>query len=113
MSVPRDTLQEAYKALEEGEVKGLLLDSYVAGSQMKGMPQQLRVKEVIKLSKGIGVVLSGEAIKLQSRVQDYIRKNAALITKLIQNSTTPLEVDLSQSDRILNCVLPLSPVWIS
>ena len=99
--MPRDTLQEAFKALEQGEVKGLLLDSYVAGSQMKGMPQQLRVKEVIKVPKGIGVVLSGEAIKLQSRVQDYIRKNAALITRLIQNSTTPLKVDVSQCDRIV------------
>ncbi len=92
--MPRDTLREAYETLERGEVKGLLLDAYVAGSQMKGLPQQLRVKEVIRLTKGIGVVLSGDAIRLQSRVRDYIRENAALITKMIQNSTTPLEVDL-------------------
>lgn len=89
---PRDTLQESYKTLEQGEVKGLLLDAYVAGSQMKDLSQQLRVKEVIKLSKGIGVVLSGEAIKLQSRVRDYITDNAGTITKIIENSTTPLEV---------------------
>lgn len=85
-------MQESYKTLEQGEVKGLLLDAYVTGSQMKGLSQKLRVKEVIKLSKGIGVVLSGEAIKLQSRVRDYIRDNAGMITKMIENSTTPLEV---------------------
>jgi len=73
-------------------VKGLLLDAYVAGSQIKDLSQQLRVKEVIKLSKGIGVVLAGEAIKLQSRVHDYITDNAETITKIIENSTTPLEV---------------------
>ena len=93
--MPRDTLHEAHNTLEQGEVKGLLLDAYVAGSQMKGLSHKLRVKEVIKLSKGVGVVLSGEAIKLQSRVRDYIRENAALITKIIQNSTTPLEVDVA------------------
>ena len=91
-SEPRDTVQEGYKSLEQGEVKGLLLDAYVAGSQMNDLSQQLRVKEVIKLSKGIGVVLSGEAIKLQSRVRDYITDNAGKITKIIENSTTPLEV---------------------
>ena len=90
----RETLQEAYRTLEEGEVKGLLLDAYVAGSHsMKDLfDQQLRVKEVIKLPKGIGVVLSGEAMKLLDRVRDYIRSKAALITKMIENSTTPLQV---------------------
>jgi len=68
------------------------LDAYVAGSQMNDLSQQLRVKEVVKLSKGIGVVLSGEAINLQSRVRDYITDNAEKITKIIENSTTPLEV---------------------
>ena len=91
-SEPRDTLQEGYQVLEQGEVKGLLLDAYVAGSQIKDLSRQLRVKEVIKLSKGIGVVLAGEAIKLQSRVHDYITDNAETITKIIENSTTPLEV---------------------
>ena len=59
---------------------------------MNDLSQQLRVKEVVKLSKGIGVVLSGEAINLQSRVRDYITDNAEKITKIIENSTTPLEV---------------------
>ncbi|XP_022801932.1 uncharacterized protein LOC111339520 [Stylophora pistillata] len=90
---PQDTLQEAYKSLEQGEVKGLLLDAYVAGSRsIKHLfDQQLRVKEVIKLPKGFGIVLSGEAMKLQKRIRDYIRNNAGLISKMIENSTSPLQ----------------------
>ncbi|XP_027035829.1 uncharacterized protein LOC113664427 [Pocillopora damicornis] len=90
---PRGTLQEAYKSLGQGEVNGLLLDAYIAGSHsIKDLfDQQLRVKEVIKLPKGFGVVLSGEAMRLQKRVRDYIRNNAGLITKMIENSTTPLQ----------------------
>ncbi|XP_058947171.2 uncharacterized protein [Pocillopora verrucosa] len=90
---PRDTLQEAYKSLGQGEVNGLLLDAYIVGSHsIKDLfDQQLRVKEVIKLPKGFGVVLSGEAMRLQKRVRDYIRNKAGLITKMIENSTTPLQ----------------------
>ena len=51
-----------------------------------------RVNKVIDTKTGLGVVLSGEAMVLRYRVRDFVKKNAEKITKIIQNSTSPLKV---------------------
>ena len=88
-SDPTETLIEAFDTLEKGKTEGLLLDAYVAGSRLKDV---YRVNKVIDTSNGLGVVLSGDAVVLQYRVRDFVKKNAKLITEIIQNSTSPLKV---------------------
>lgn len=89
-SDPRDTLEEAFNALEDRESDGLLLDAYVAGSGAK--EKTYRVNQVIDVKKGLGVVLAGDAMVLRYRIRDFVKKNAEKITRIIQNSTTPLLV---------------------
>ncbi|XP_078344933.1 uncharacterized protein LOC144630436 [Oculina patagonica] len=88
----KETLEEAFDALQNGETEGFLLDAYVAGSGVSNfIKTPFRVNKVIETNKGLGVVLSGEAIVLRHRVRDFVRKNAGKITEIIQNSTSPLE----------------------
>lgn len=69
------------------------MDAYVAGSGVSNfIKTPFRVNKVIETKKGLGVVLSGEAIVLRHRVRDFVRKNAGKITEIIQNSTSPLKV---------------------
>ena len=89
-SDPRDTLEEAFDALENRETDGLLLDAYVAGSGVND--KTYRVNQVIDVKKGLGLVLAGDAMILRYRIRDFVKKNAEKITRIIQNSTTPLLV---------------------
>ena len=88
-----ETLEEAFEALQNKETEGFLLDAYVAGSGVSSfIKTPFRVNKVIETKKGLGLVLSGEAVVLHYRVRDFVRKNARRITEIIQNSTTPLKV---------------------
>lgn len=90
---PKETLEEALDALENRRSDGVLLDAYVAGSSLQNfIKTPYRVRRVIETSKGMGVVLSGDAVVLRFRVRDFIKKNAKRITKIIENSTTPVKV---------------------
>ena len=51
-----------------------------------------QVNKIIDTKKGLGVVLSGEAVVLHHRVSDFVKRKAAKITEIIQKSTSPLKV---------------------
>lgn len=99
LSDPKETLDEAFEALENGETEGFLLDAYVAGSGVNRKPY--RVNKVIDVTKGLGVVLAGESLVLRHRVRDFVKKNAGKITEIIQNSTTPLRVSNALNSTLL------------
>ena len=90
---PKETLEEAFDALQNGKTDGFLLDAYVAGSGVNNFfKTPFRVNKVIDTTKGLGVVLAGEAVVLRYRVRDFVKKNAKKITEIIQKSTSPLQV---------------------
>ena len=92
-SEPKETLEEAFEALQNGETEGFLLDAYVAGSGVDSfIKTSYQVNKIIDTKKGLGVVLSGEAVVLRHRVRDFVKKNAEKITEIIQRSTSPLKV---------------------
>lgn len=89
----KETLEEAFEALQHGETEGFLLDAYVAGSGADSfIKTPYQVNKIIDTKKGLGVVLSGDAVVLRHRVRDFVKKNAEKITAIIQNSTSPLRV---------------------
>jgi len=70
---------------------------YVAGSGVDSfIKAPYQVNKIIDTKKGLGVVLSGEAVVLRHRVRDFVKKNAKKITEIIQNSTSPLKVSRNQ-----------------
>lgn len=93
MLEPKETLEEAFEALQNGETQGFLLDAYVAGSGIgRFINTPYQVNKIIDTKKGLGVVLSGEAVALRHRVSDFVKRKAEKITEIIQKSTTPLKV---------------------
>jgi len=96
---PKETLEEAFQALQNGETEGFLLDAYVAGSGVDSFIETpYQVNKIIDTKKGLGVVLSGEAVVLRHRVRDFVKKNAEKITEIIQTSTSPLKVNKNNNN---------------
>lgn len=73
----------------------------MAGSGAK--EKTYRVNQVIDVKKGLGVVLAGDAMVLRYRIRDFVKKNAEKITRIIQNSTTPLLVSGT-----INCLVSVA-----
>lgn len=98
-SEPKETLEEAFQALQNGETEGFLLDAYVAGSGVDSFIETpYQVNKIIDTKKGLGVVLSGEAVVLRHRVRDFVKKNTEKITEIIQTSTSPLKVNKNNNN---------------
>ena len=97
---PKETLEEAFEALLNGETQGFLLDAYVAGSGVdRFIKIPYQVNKIIDTKKGLGVVLSGEAVVLRHRVSDFVKRKAEKITEIIQKSTSPLKVSENNNNQ--------------
>ncbi|XP_032241204.2 uncharacterized protein LOC5515526 isoform X2 [Nematostella vectensis] len=87
------TLQASLDALLDGEVKGILLDSYVAGSlqHMLSASASVEVNRVIEQSIGYGVVLGGPVASLEAVFRNYLMQNRQQVSRIIERHITPLE----------------------
>ena len=86
-------MDEIRIALEEREIEGALLDTYIA-AENKGtlLDDRVFVKKVLDWPVGYGVVLSGAARNVEQRCRDYIALHISEIYKIIENKTKALEV---------------------
>ena len=84
---------EIRAALEDGEIDGALLDTYVAAEHKDEIfNEKIYVKEILDRPFGYGVVLSGEARNVEQRCRDYIDLQISEIFHIVQNSTKTLDV---------------------
>ena len=84
---------EIRTALEDGEIEGALLDTYVAAEHKDEIfNEKIYVKEILDRPFGYGVVLSGAARNVEQRCRDYIEMQISEIFGIIQNSTKTLDV---------------------
>jgi len=84
---------EIRTALENGEIDGALLDTYVAAEHKDEIfNEKIYVKEILDRPFGYGVVLSGAARNVEQRCRDYIDMQISEIFHIIQNSTKTLDV---------------------
>ena len=82
-------------ALEDGEIDGALLDTYVAAEHKEEIfNENIYVKEILDRPFGYGVVLSGAARNVEQRCRDYIDTHIRTIFDIIQNTTKTLDVSL-------------------
>lgn len=92
---------EIRTALEDGDIDGALLDTYVAAEHKDEIfNEKIYVKEILDRPFGYGVVLSGAARNVQQRCRDYIQMQISEIFHTIQNSTKTLDVSSYNSVRL-------------
>lgn len=84
-------------ALEDGEIDGALLDTYVA-AENKGtlLDDRVFVKDILDYPFGYGVVLSGAARNVEQRCRDYIALHISEIYKIVENKTKTVEVRIAK-----------------
>lgn len=86
-------MDEIRTALEDNEIQGALLDTYVAAEHKeKLLGGRVFVKQILDHPFGYGVVLSGAARNVEQRCRDYINLKISEIFIIIQNMTHTLDV---------------------
>ena len=87
------TLDEAKKALLNRNVRGILLDTFVAGSSEElQASESFRVSKIIERSTGYGLVLSGDTVILKGVVMDYLSKHKGMLSSVIGSNAHALKV---------------------
>lgn len=85
-------LEQIRTALENGEIEGALIDTYVAAEHKDELfNDKIYVKEILDRPFGYGVVLSGVAVNVEQRCRDYINQHKSYIFHMIPNSTKTLD----------------------
>ena len=90
-------LESIVKPLKERELKGALIDTYVAGEMLELNSPELRVNKIIDHNTYYGVVFGQGRLakqKFQVCFEDYVLSNQADIFKTVKEKTTPMEVCL-------------------
>ena len=86
-------LDDIRMALEDGEIQGALIDTYVIAEHKESLlSDRIFVKKILDRPFGYGVVLSGAARNVELRCRDYIHMKITDIFQIIQNTTKTLDV---------------------
>ena len=86
-------LEEIRAALEDGEIEGALIDTYVAADHKSELfSDRIYVKQILDQPLGYGVVLSGAAVNVEQRCRDFINLHMSNIFHMITISTMTLDV---------------------
>ncbi|XP_031571660.1 uncharacterized protein LOC116305827 isoform X3 [Actinia tenebrosa] len=88
-----ESIEAIQKALVDREVKGALIDTYVAAENKDVLfsDEDITVSKLIDSSFGYGVVLSGAGVFIENRCRDYYKKNRKEIFDLVQSNTDEIE----------------------
>ena len=86
-------LEEVYDALTNREVKGMLMDAFTVGSKKDLFNRRdLRISKLLDYKAAYGVVLGGEAKKLQKCLQRYVGEQRSEISKIVERNVETIEV---------------------
>lgn len=84
-----------YTALNKRKVKGALIDAYALGSQKKLFNNdQLRLSRMLDHQSSYGVVMAGEARKLEICFREYLKYEKVSVYEIISNNVESVEVSL-------------------
>ena len=84
-----------YDALQTREVDGALVDALVAGSRGDLFnSSDLRIFKTLQHSSVYGVVLAGDAKKLQKCFSDFLKENSAEISAHVASKTSVIKVQM-------------------
>lgn len=84
-----------YEALQNREVDGALVDALVAGSRGDLFSSSdLRILKTLHHSSVYGVVLAGDARKLQNCFSDFTKENSAEISAHVASKTSVIRIQM-------------------
>ena len=71
----------------------MLIDAYTVGSKKHLFNRRdLRISKLLDYSAAYGVVLGGEAKKIQRCLQKYVNEQRSEISKIVRNNVQAIEV---------------------
>ena len=79
-------------ALKDRKVDGLVVDTYVAGARKELFSEYFRVRKVFDHKSAYGVVLAGDAMKLQTCFTKYIKENRVMVFETLRRFVKAIEV---------------------
>ncbi|XP_065053119.1 uncharacterized protein LOC135682248 [Rhopilema esculentum] len=85
-----NSVEEIVSKVEEGEVQGILLDTYIAGEFQEQL-KSLRLQQVIDYSFSYGVVLSRDGLALRKCFSHYLESKQSQIYATISKVIKPLK----------------------
>lgn len=104
-------VNEIRRALEDREIDGALLDTYVAAEYKETLfSDKIFVKEILDRPFGYGVVLSGAAVNVEQRCRDYIDLRRSEIFRIIENRTKTLDVSIFKIESVTYPTAKIVPI---
>lgn len=95
-------LYDVYNGLKNRYVKGALVDAYALGSQRHLFNNlEVTLQEIYDYSSAYGIVLAGEAKKLQTCFREYVSENRSEIFRVIERHVHVIEVCLNLTIHVI------------
>ena len=93
LSYLENNVDEVAQALLNREVKGALVDAYVAAARSDLFDRSgIVAKKTIKYHAAYGLVLSGDLKHLHQEVADFVSVHSQQIAKLVEERTKRIKV---------------------
>lgn len=83
-----------FEALESRSLKGILLDSFVAGANRGKISSNVRVNKIISYDSSYGIVFRekmGDSELLQC-FDNYVKEKKGEISEIVEENTSPVKV---------------------
>ena len=88
-----ENLGEVYNALVSRQVKGVLVDTFSVGARKDLFDdEKIRISKILDYSYAFGVVLAGEATKLQPCLKRYVTYERARIFDIVNSNIRSIKV---------------------
>ena len=100
-----NNVEDMVSALKEKEVDGLLIDTYVAGARKELFSEYFRIRRIFDRKSAYGLVMAGDAMKLQKCFKKFISENRAMVYEEIRKVVETIEVGIYRSffSIVINC----------
>lgn len=88
-----DSVPDIVEAMDNGEIQGALIDSYIAGEYQDDLKKYI-LQEILEHTFVYGVVLSRDAIVLENALRENIERRQSEIYNVIARAIKPLKVGI-------------------
>ena len=91
MNVGYESVLDIINALKEGEIQGVLLDTYIAGEFQSDL-RDYKLQEILEHVFVYGVVLVRDSVELEQKFRSYLERKQSSIYATISQVVKPLKV---------------------
>lgn len=92
-----DTLGNMFRALESRSIKGVILDSFVAGANKDSLSSNVRVNKILSYDSSYGVVFREPMAspQLKECFNNYVVSKKGIISTIVEENTSPVKVNMN------------------